>query len=324
MTRRAWWLLLVAWACACACVTERPPSPKGAGPEAWVNPLASASRELGTRQDPYRTLDKALRQCPSRATLFLAPGTCAVNLTVTKALTLVGDANAPAVLRAADPAKPVIDLRPGATAVLVNIQLSGGQDGVRAAPSARFSMKKCQVTDNAACGVMLEGNKDAWGRHAASAILEDCLLTGNGVGACVDNATAWLSKCQVASNHRQGVIANGDARLSLVACRVNGNGDDGARLDLGPKARVVVDQNDVNANGADGIDVLPVADAWWRWNAVLATVRQNTVNDNKGYGLVARDRADGRPLADPTDAVILGNNQFAGNGQGATAGVGAD
>jgi hypothetical protein len=171
---------------------------------------------------------------------------------------------------------------------------------------------------------MLESDKHALGRHGAAAILEDCLLTGNGVGACVDNATAWLTKCQVAGNRRQGVIANGDARLSLVACRVNGNGDDGARLDLGPKARVTIDQNDVNANGSDGIDILPATEAWWRWNAVQATVRQNTVSDNKGYGVVARDRVGGQPLAGPTGAVILKDNQFAGNGQGATAGVQAD
>jgi hypothetical protein len=311
------WLPLMLALAACASMKQRPAE---APPALWVNPTARPPIERGTRDEPFLNLDGALRHAGAGTRIYLAPGVYRVNVRVEQALALIGDAERRPVLRAADPTRPVVELTDKASISLTNLEIGGGRHGVLVGRRAQLVMTNCQVFDNADGGVTILPAKSFWGDPPLSQ-LETCTLRGNRIGVSLEDAALHMLKCTVANNRQAGIAARGDSRLSLVASYVKDNGAEGVLLDLGRKARVTIYQNDLRANGGDGLRVRQAPLTWLDRGQVLA--QQNTLSGNGGYGIACVQRDGGRLLATSADydRVHLEDNQYSGNGKGMAGGI---
>jgi hypothetical protein len=300
-----------------------PAAPAGAKDVVYVSAGCAEGSADGTKEHPYATISAALTAAAKGATVIVAPGTYAENLTIERDVTVIGP-NKPGakgdeagiILQA--PAPYAITAKGGAAVTLRGFS-------VKAPAGVGIWAKGASVTVDAS---RVEGAKaDGKGQFGYGVLAADA-------GAII------LQDSAVVGSALAGVLVSGGTG-SVSASDVSRNGKGGIRLDAA-SAPVTIQGTTLTANTSFGIGVFSSG----------AIILQNEVRDTvadatgAGDGLVSAQNDDGAGnlgvassisgkdnliaesarvgvlCAQGAGGIILQNNQISGTGAHASFGAG--
>lgn len=140
---------------------------------------------------------------------------------------------------------PVLSLVDGANFRLAGVTISGGSTGLSFASGAR-------------------------------AVLERCTITGNTQGVYLSySSSVDMVDCDVVANAESGVFAVGASQATITRCSVSDHSDYG--IGAANSARLTVSDSILTRCGWDGAIIL--------WDRSQAVLENNTITDNRGYGV---------------------------------------
>jgi hypothetical protein len=256
---------------------------------AGADPTLKVKVDCGKGQ----TIAHALEQGDARKPLVVhVQGLCAENVVVTRDdVTLQG----PATVVAADHSLAVITLDGARRAVIDRLAVSGGADGIRVLRGATVEVLGCSLTGNARYGIVAS--------FSASAVLDQCTITGNGpaapaaptgAGAVAANASqVVVTSSTITGNRGAGVIAARDAQVrvgqdfggSPVPGPVTITGNAGQGITINDSSTAIVLGSTIEDNAGSGIAVNGASSAQIGIG-IGNTASPNTVRNNVGNGIV--------------------------------------
>ena len=140
---------------------------------------------------------------------------------------------------------PVLSLVDGADLRLAGVTVSGGSTGLSLASGAR-------------------------------AVLERCTVTGNTQGVYLSySSSVDMVDCDVVANAASGIFAAGACQATITRCSVSDHADYG--IGAANSARLTVSDSIVTRCGWDGAIIL--------WDSSQAVLENNTITNNRGYGV---------------------------------------
>jgi len=183
-------------------------------------------------------LQRAVEHTPAGGRILIREGTCAGNITLVRDVRIQGAGSDRVILRAADPALPVLTVPRGVTATISNVTLTGGRVGLLV--TGRAAMAFAMVSDNASGGIEVRDNGAFEG--------DKLRITGNkGSGLAVIKAGASLRGSIVGQNAtRDGggglLLIGGRAELTATQLEENDAVFDGGGILALQKSTLVLDR----------------------------------------------------------------------------------
>jgi len=294
-------------------------SQQGAGagscpPAIWVDVASQAATEDGSEAFPFKSVTQALGAAGPGSVLRVKAGEYRENIVLGDGLTLVGEGLP--VLRAADPAKPVVVMR-GKT-VLESFRVTGGADGIIVDVNTDARIVNCEIVDNLDDGIGFE-RPGKPGDTPATVQIEGCLVSGNADGIDLESTRGVVLKCRLIKNRDDGLDYDGDTDCDALDNEIRDNRDDGIEIRLQRTTRARIEGNTITGNGEDGIEIIntPVTGA----TENLVQILRNTILGNSRYGIGGVDQKteevkEGLIIL----GVLLSENVVDKNGKGQIAG----
>ncbi|MFN8373760.1 MAG: right-handed parallel beta-helix repeat-containing protein [Anaerolineae bacterium] len=214
-------------------------------------PPSLAAQDMSLLHVPadYPTIAAAIDAAPNGAVIVIASGEYDESLTITRPLTLRGEASA--VLRGV-PDAPVITIHDTHAVVIEDLTISGGQYGISVLRSRRVTIQNNLVTDNRLLGIRV--------RMASASVLRNTITRTQppyGRGIHITNTTGYPESRVVGNtvtfNALAGIATNMAGSVYIADNLVTDNGQRG--IAITEMSRAVVANNIVANNAETGIYV---------------------------------------------------------------------
>ena len=319
-------LLILTLLAGCGLFEEEP----APGPLAiWVDPAATNELQRGSRTEPVHSIQAALDKAGAQTSrIYLADGEYPVNLTIDRAIILVGTESPyedKPVLRAADPERPVLTVAEGTRTVgLLGLTLREGSQGVLVGNESALRMEMCAIEKNAGAAVAFMPAPDRR-VETSSAQLHNVHIVDNGAGVEVHGKHAFAAVYvgTLRGNLGHAVSVAGGGKLNVTGCDIETSFGNGVHAALEGESKVDIVKCTIGFNGSDGIRLTADAeddDPDW-----TVQITGNTFKENNGYGVAVIDTTTTQPVPDDTfKTITISGNQYNNNTQGLTAGILAD
>lgn len=197
----------------------------------------------GTKNEPFKTLTKALSVARPASEIFVGGGLYEENI---EGVGVVGVkvsggygpdgvrdlVNDPTVFKAASAAAPVLRLESSWSNAFSAIALTGGSNGIFGYGTYAIRFGQMAITNNAAAGARFEGKQGETARSAANAphTFVSSFIARNGSRGIEQRETDWsayagcrLLNCTIVSNGSDGVFFH-LREIDIVNCVLAGNG----------------------------------------------------------------------------------------------------
>jgi hypothetical protein len=171
----------------------------------------------------------------------------------------------------------------GAAAInLQETKLWGNFDGIVAIGSSHLEIAKSEISNNRGSGVKVGGVADF-------SISGRSIVKSNGVRGLVaeGNATGKISESSFDANGDFAILMMADSKLEINSAQVTRNG---GGIFMQNHANLKISESDISKNALDGLVLI---------ENVQAEVRNNTFEDNGGYGIAYGERGRYAPASFP-------------------------
>ncbi len=195
--------------------------------------------------DGYDSLQEAVDALIPGGKLLLEPGEYTTGLTIGKELVIEKDGEGQVTLKGKSDAIPVLSLVDGADLQLSGVSVSGGGEGLLIAGASRAVLVNCTISQN-------------W----------------DGINLS-HSSSVELARCRIAANERHGILADGDARLTVDRCNITDNHSTGVAA--ADSARVKMNDSRIKNNRGNGGIIL--------WDSSQVTLEGNTIAENSKFGV---------------------------------------
>jgi hypothetical protein len=281
----------------------------------WVDAASQQATEDGSLAFPFKSIGKALGVARAGNLLRVKAGEYRENIILGDGLTLEGQGLP--VIRAADPALPVVILR-GKTA-LKYVRITGGADGIIVDVNTDARILGCEIVDNADDGIGFE-RAEKPGDTPATVHIRDCLVSGNTDGIDLESTRGVVRGCRLIKNRDDGLDYDGDTDCNALDNEIRDNRDDGIEIRLERKTYARIRGNIITGNREDGIEIINTPVAGETANQVR--IVGNTLRENSRYGIGGVDQKteevkEGLVI----QGVWLKQNVVESNGKGQIAGL---
>lgn len=262
-------------------------------------------REDGSKDHPYRTIDRALHRAKSGTRVFVAGGRYKENIILPKDVKLVGGKNKDDVIIEGSDAKPTVTMRNDSE--IQKVTIKGGRHGIRVEENAEAKIIRVTIKDSRRDGIHIDrgtlNKKDEvyiekteiknsrlagiFSEKRSVVILDtDILRNGDGLDLTA-GVKAWIKDTRLNDNRGSGLkLVLDDASFWSRDLSVRRNGREGA---------------EINAYGAHG----------------TIGFREAAFIDNGRYGIAKVIRGQGGEVA--LRAVTLTTVRLEGNRNGAVS-----
>ena len=301
---------------------------------------AQPSAESEISCDEPDALQHALMTIPAGGRIIVRAGTCSGNFTLSRDIRIQGSGFDQVMLRAADPAQPVVTVPRGITATISGVTIAGGRVGVLV--TGRSSLAFTMVSENLSGGIEVrdsgtfEADKLRISRNKgpgltvskAEAVIRGGLINHNfsngegGAGVLVVGGRVELTGTQIEENDAirdgGGVLALQKSAIVLDRVRLFRNttrtGHGGAIAVNGSTAEVTgssVFENVADAGNGGGVAVLNGGDIAVSNTTLAANVASFQFADRPGGwgGGIYVDKASKASIAYAT--IVLNTARFA-------------
>lgn len=261
-------------------------------------------KEDGSRDHPYRTISKALKNAKGGTNVFVAKGKYRENITIPSDVKVIGGKdNDDVVIEADNRSQPTVVMKDDTE--LNKITVVGGRHGIRVLDHDSAKIVRVVVKNSSRDGIHIENGT----RERKQQVLIDRSVIKNNRMAGIFSEKRWviILDSDITGN-ADGVDFTGGVKAWFEDNRINDNQGSGIKAVL-DEASIWSKNNSIRRNGREGIEI----------NAYGAAgqigFKKAAVIDNGRYGIarVARTPDGFKALG----GVILENNRLEGNARGA-------
>lgn len=305
------------------CEATYPSAPDGAGEIVYVAGQCPESGALGTAEHPFHTVSAALQKAGDGATLLVAAGHYAENLTISRPVTIVGssapdDPESAEMILEAPLDTAVLVSAPGVSLIgiqivsprVVGVRVNAGSATIS---GSRIDSVKVDAQGKFGFGVLATGD--------SAIILQNSLISASGgAGILAQDSGAIILQSKILDSGANGVRlehAVGEVKLEGVQI-LRSKGIGLAAL----SSRAIILQSEIRDTGfdadglGDGVLATDIASGGASLGPSDITMKDTTVSGSARAGVLCNGQ---------TRTIILQNNHINDNGspdlQHATAGI---
>ncbi len=234
-------------------------------------------------QADFRSIGEAIREARPGTRVLVRPGTYAEALVLNKAIEIVGDGPADAIVVEATTGDCVLMQTEEAIVRGLTLRGRAGSRGAKFfaidVPQGRLLLENCDISNDSLACLAIHG-------PMANPTVRNCRIhdSKDGGGVFVfDRGRGIIEKCDVFRNHLAGVEAREGSAPIVRGCTIRDNENGGGAL-FGLDARGVVEDCDVFGNQLAGIEIKKQADP---------VVRHCKVRDGKQSGVYVHENGKG-------------------------------
>ncbi len=217
--------------------------------------------EDGSKNHPYRSLDKALDKAKSGTEVHVAKGTYKENITIPKNVKVIGRKKdtSDVVIESESDKKPAVTMKDDSE--IDHLTVKGGKHGILVEEDAEATIYDTTVKD-----------ADGDGIHIAS-------------GSNDKKYQVVISDSTIKENDKSGVYSGKKRNVVVVDSKINGNKNDGVDLSAGAKAWV--NDSEIRDNRGSGAKVwISGSEITFKDNVIRGNGREGMEINSSGTGYV--------------------------------------
>lgn len=262
-------------------------------------------QEDGSKDHPYRTIDRALHHAKSGTRVFVAGGRYKENIILPKDVKLVGGKNKDDVTIEGSNAKPTVTMRNNSEIQKVTIR--GGRHGIRVEENAEAKIIRVTIKDSRRDGIHID--RGTLNKKDEVYIEKTEIKNSRMAGIFSEKRSVVILDADILRNG-DGIDFTGGVKAWLKDTRINENRGSGLKLVLDGATFWSRDLS-VRRNGREGVEV----------NAYGAAgsigFRETALVDNGRYGIAKVVRGRGGETA--LKNITLNTVRFEGNRSGSVS-----
>jgi len=224
--------------------------------------------EKGIKDDPYKTIKKALESAGSGDEIHIENGTYKEDLTIGKGISLYGE----------NKSKTIIENSGNGIVAegdnhIEDLTISGGRDAITFEEDGEI--ESCYIKDAEKNAINLVTGKDKF-------VLTKSKIKNNAKGIYVQRGRKIeISNNEFSENSEEGIDVRGEVKGFIKNNSISNSGEGGIEIVLGG-AEVVISNNIINKNGSSGI-----ASQFYDFVSEVGSVKiqNNIISKNKKFGI---------------------------------------
>lgn len=263
-------------------------------------------KEDGSRDHPYRTIDKALKKAKKGSNVFVAKGRYKTNITIPKNVRVIGGKSIGDVVIEGDKDQPTVTMKDDTE--IKKVTIKGGRHGIRVEDEAEAKIIEIVIKDSVRDGIHIDRGTLA---KKDEVFIEKTEIKDNRLaGIFAERRSVVVIDTDIVRNG-DGVDFTAGVKAWFKDTRINDNRGSGLKLTL-DGAEFWSRDLSVRRNGREGVEV----------NAYGATgsigFKEAAFVDNGRFGIAKVARGRGAETALGT-RLFLEKTRFEGNRSGSVS-----
>lgn len=235
--------------------------------------------EKGTKNQPYKTIAKALENSSDNTTVDVAKGTYRENIEIPSRVTVAGSENDEVIIEPRNDDKPVVKMKHKSQ--LDEVTVRKGGIGIRVSEGDSASISECIIKDNNKEGIKIE-SASVNEKHEVS--ITDNLIKNNGRnGILSEKRKIILKKNEITDNDGDGIGIMPGSEAWISGNTIKDNDKSGMRINL-DNSNISIRNNTYRDNKREGVEI----DAFGNGGRIDVTRSKFYENDRHGIVLVQK------------------------------------